>query len=326
MISVNTCSLCVNPEYCGERDRLGNLSEYPFLSITSPATNLQHLSGGDIDLNMPFDSNFYYYSTHEFHSNCDMQQCLVDNQAFATLHCNIRSLSANPYKLQVMLSELSFPFQLIGLTETKLKTDQIPLTNFDIEGYNFISQPSLSNAGGSGIYIQNNLNLRSDFSVSTSEFEALWIEVQNQTNSNIICGVLYRHHHGNLDNFIQYLNPILDKITQENKFCLIMGDFNVDLLKYESHSASDTFTNTLGSYFFQPHILQPTRITDHSATLIDNIFFNSLEHFVISGNIIADITDHLPNFLILNKFSALPSNIKLHKRNHSNFNQSHLIK
>ena len=97
-------------------------------------------------------------------------------------------------------------------------------------------------------------------------------------------------------------------ITQENKFCLIMGEFNVDLLKHESHSASDTFINTLGSYFFQPHILQPTRITDHCATLIDNIFFNSLEHF-----------------LILNKFSVLPSSIKLHKRDYSNFNQSHLI-
>ena len=77
----------------------------------------------------------------------------------------MRNLSANSDKLQFMLSELSFPFQLIGLTETKLKPDQIPLTNIDIEGYNFISQPSLSNAGGSGIYVQNNLNftLRSDF-------------------------------------------------------------------------------------------------------------------------------------------------------------------
>ena len=52
-----------------------------------------------------------------------------------------------------------------------------------------------------------------------------------------------------------------------------MGDFNIDLLKFESHSATDGFLNTLGSNFFQPYILQPTRITDHSATLIDNIFF-----------------------------------------------------
>ena len=85
-----------------------------------------------------------------------------------------------------------------------------------------------------------------------------------------------------------------------------MGDFNVDLLKTELHQSSDNFLNTLGSYFFQPHIFQPTRVTDHSATLIDNIFFNSLEHFVISGNIVYDLTDHFPNFLIFDKFSSLP--------------------
>ena len=55
-----------------------------------------------------------------------------------------------------------------------------------------------------------------------------------------------------------------------------MGDFNIDLLKFKSHSATDGFLNTLGSNFFQPYIMQPPRITNHSATLIDNIFFNSI--------------------------------------------------
>ena len=43
------------------------------------------------------------------------------------------------------------------------------------------------------------------------------------------------------------------------------------------------------SYFFQPHIIQPTRITDHSATLIDNIYLNTIEYKTISGNLIYDI-------------------------------------
>ena len=103
-----------------------------------------------------------------------------------------------------------------------------------------------------------------------------------------------------------------------------MGDFNIDILKIESHTATDTFLNTLGSYFFQPQILQPTRITDHSATLIDNIFFNSIEHFTISGNIVHDLTDHLPNFIIFNKFTTLPCNVKLFKRDYSKFDQQAL--
>ena len=104
-----------------------------------------------------------------------------------------------------------------------------------------------------------------------------------------------------------------------------MGDFNIDLLKFESHSATDGFLNTLGSNFFQPYILQPTRITDHSATLIDKIFLNSIEHFTISGNIVHDLSDHLPNFLIFNKFSSLPCNVKIFKRDYSKFDQQALI-
>ena len=41
-----------------------------------------------------------------------------------------------------MLSELYFPFSVIGLTETKIKMDQQPLLNFDLPGYSFFSQPT----------------------------------------------------------------------------------------------------------------------------------------------------------------------------------------
>ena len=114
----------------------------------------------------------------------------------------------------------------------------------------------------------------------------MWIEVCNNCHSNLLCGIIYRHPNGDLERFIEYLSSTADRINQENKTCVIMGDFNIDLLKLESHSGTDSFLNTLGSHFFQPYILQPTRITDHSATLIDNIFFNSIEHFTISGNIV----------------------------------------
>ena len=55
-----------------------------------------------------------------------------------------------------------------------------------------------------------------------------------------------------------------------------MGDFNIDLLNSEDCRITEECINTLISYDSLPHILQPTRITDHTATLI-NIFFNSDE-------------------------------------------------
>ena len=79
-----------------------------------------------------------------------------------------------------------------------------------------------------------------------------------------------------------------------------MGDFNIDLLKSETDNKSLVFYNNLSSYFFTPYVLQPTRL--HSRTLIDNIFFNSLEYQSNSGNILIKLSDHLIQFLIIEGF------------------------
>ncbi len=49
-------------------------------------------------------------------------------------------------------------------------------------------------------------------------------------------------------------------------------------------------------------MLRPTRITQHNATLIDNIFTNDVETIESSSNglIFSDISDHLPIFHIRN--------------------------
>ena len=104
-----------------------------------------------------------------------------------------------------------------------------------------------------------------------------------------------------------------------------MGDFNNKALKCDSET--EDFVNTLGSYSFHPQLLKPTRITNHSSTLIDNIFFNYLEHHVVScGNIGGSgITDHLAIFFIINKLSTLLTNYKLFKRDYSKVDSEALI-
>ena len=47
---------------------------------------------------------------------------------------------------------------------------------------------------------------------------------------------------------------------------------------------------------FLPPIVQPTRITSHSKTLIDNTFSNCISQDVVSENLTATISDHLPQF------------------------------
>ena len=47
-----------------------------------------------------------------------------------------------------------------------------------------------------------------------------------------------------------------------------------------------------------PLISKPTRITSRTATLIDNIFTNNLEHSMNSGILYTDLSDHLPIFQV----------------------------
>ena len=58
----------------------------------------------------------------------------------------------------------------------------------------------------------------------------------------------------------KYLTPLLEKLNREDKFCFLMGDLNINLMKINSGSDNLQFYNTICSYFFTPLVLQPTRL------------------------------------------------------------------
>jgi len=84
--------------------------------------------------------------------------------------------------------------------------------------------------------------------------------------------------------------------------CIIAGDINIDLMRYNSHNATFDFVNNLLLNNFLPIIIMPTQITDSSATFVDYIYYyddsNSKRNVNIkSGNLWCDLTDHLPNYI-----------------------------
>ena len=97
---------------------------------------------------------------------------------------------------------------------------------------------------------------------------------------------------------------------------LSYGDFNIDLLKSESCDYTNRFLEQLFTSSCMPLILRPTRITEHTATLIDNIFTNDIENIESSTNgiIFSDISDHLP---IVHMYVIQKYTLKLHERPNS---------
>ena len=105
-----------------------------------------------------------------------------------------------------------------------------------------------------------------------------------------------------------HLKNMLNAIHYENKSTLLTGDFNVDLINCDKKRGTYNFLELLFNHNFTTQFTLLTRVTEKSATLIDNIFVNSPAFKYLSGNITTSISDHLPQFIILENFKG--SNIK----------------
>ena len=125
----------------------------------------------------------------------------------------------------------------------------------------------------------------------------------------------------------KYFNEAIAKITDEKKTCYLAGDFNIDLLKSETIAETKDFFDTLTSNLFVSHITLPTRVTNRSQTLIDNIFSNNPEfENCTSGNFTFSISDHLAQFLIVPTSDNRP--LKVHNikvRNTKNYSHAELV-
>ena len=221
--------------------------------------------------------------------------------------------------------------KFLAVSKIRITRNVSLLNNLNLNNYSFEFTPTETCAGGTLLYIANHLSYKCRNGLNIykkNELESTFIETVNPKKSNIIVGVIYRHPSMDLTDFnCNYLNKLLENISKEQKSIFLLGDFNVNLLNYNEHNQTNEFLDSLASNSFIPLILQPTRITSHSNTLIDNIFSNVIDPDIISGNLTATISDHLPQFAIIpNMFGNILSNkSNIYERDWSKFDQENFI-
>ena len=92
---------------------------------------------------------------------------------------------------------------------------------------------------------------------------------------------------------------MLSSLSRLAKYVYILGDFNINLFKYNTNNATETFVNYIYYNSYIPLINRPSRVTETTATLIDNIITNCLDgDNCVSGIILAEMSDHFPIFYI----------------------------
>ena len=109
----------------------------------------------------------------------------------------------------------------------------------------------------------------------------------------------YRPPNTDFEECYKSFSEILTKVSLEKRPTYLLGDFNIDLLKYGNEPGAQKFLNLLLSNGFYSRIDRPTRLTDTSATLIDQIFVNVHTDNIISGTWLVYIADHLPVYTTL---------------------------
>ena len=130
--------------------------------------------------------------------------------------------------------------------------------------------------------------------------ECLFIELSLQGSKSILIGCIYRPPNSDLVKFNLEIDLILSMMkVKKGQLVCIMGDFNIDLLKLTTEKPTQLFLNNMISHSMFPCIRNPTRITDNSATLIDNIFLNAINYEFSSAIVYSDISDHYPVIVYL---------------------------
>ena len=138
-----------------------------------------------------------YYFPHSFSQlKRHLNMSSYSNSSFSFFHTNIRSLKRNLENFQThLLDELTFRFNILGITETRIKSacDNLDF-NPTISHYNFEHVPTPLSAGGVGMYIDENLKYTIIEKCSNEVFQVLWVELHLPKHGNILCGVMYTQH------------------------------------------------------------------------------------------------------------------------------------
>ena len=291
------------------------LTAHLLFEISSNLVNLPNLSDYDIDEHMPQNIDSHYFTLPELSS------LQLSSNDFSILHTDIRSLSLHHDELVSLSAHTNLNLDVIGVSEIWHSNDNTISSNVDILGYTFYKTSSFTQNGGVGLYIKNSLtsNPRIDLDSSTDDFETVWVEIGNRKDKDFLVCCVYRHP--NVDDLTSHFQNLLSKLSS-NKLLFIMSDFNINLLDYASHTPTIDFINNFFSHSLLPCIHHPTRVSEYSASVIDNIYTNATNANITSRNILMQITDHFPQFLILKNTQISHNKSESLKYDYSKFKEN----
>ena len=249
----------------------------------------------------------------------------VELDKCVNLNPNNYNLIVMQLNIQSLLSHQQDLCQLIRSTEKKNSRIDILLLcetflsksthhMVKIPGFTHVSNYRKNKKGGGvTILIRDGISYRRRTDLDVFDeglMESIFIEVRSKNGKQMIFGSLYKPPNVGIDQFSEHLSSITYKVRivqGKHPPEMVLGmDHNMNLLNSMIHPPKHKFIETLSELKLYPTITHPTRITHHSATLIDNIFVMEILHRNFESTIlIDDISDHLPTLAMLKQIRLM---------------------
>jgi exonuclease III len=159
--------------------------------------------------------------------------------------------------------------QIICLSEHHLRAEVIRSVNFGHYTLGAYFCRQTYSHGGVCILVSKDIQFHTinlDQYIKEKDFEICALKLSTSALSlSIIC--MYRSPTGNFSFFLNQLEIILNKIYKTSSEIILCGDFNINYFNDSSRKDS-----LLASFSLFSTVTFPTRISNNSCTLIDNIY------------------------------------------------------
>ena len=267
----------------------------------------------------------------EYIDSAELSKYLYEHRnEFSIMSLNIQSIRAKFDLLNILLSELydkELAFSVICLQESWLR-DEDDITPYLLPEYHLINQGRVcSKHGGLMIYVKDSFTYKIQKLYKKSDiWEGLFIEIKgDQLIKPITIGNIYRppfdnNSNSNVENFIQQFNPVIDKISRNNSHAIILGDYDIDLLKIQEREKYGEFLDLMCTHGLFPKITLPSRLAKKSCSLIDQIYCKFPNpNFTFAPIVVKSrISDHCPCVTSINLLQPkvhTPKFIKIRRLN-----------
>lgn len=202
-------------------------------------------------------------------------------------YLNAQSLVKNRDSIAIFANK--YKPELIFLSETHVTPD-IEDCEININGYEIIRCDSHSRfTGGVVIFVKKNIKYSVLFNKNIiNNAWILSIKVKNIVKPGIY-SVLYHSPSESAKDFLDIFENWLELNLKCTTFNVIVGDFNINMLKHDSYSSR--LEKVINFYGLKQLIGDPTRITQNTTTLIDLCITN---YFELEASVLhtPKITDH----------------------------------